>query len=206
MLRTPRSSRAALTALSVGALLAPASSAFAQSAPARAPEHRWELLFSTGALVPTGVQRSVVKDAPHSTAQLSYVIRSRFAVTTMVGWARSRDIATAGDPKLDVFTYDVGAEVRAPRLIASETMSLAPFVGVGAGSRSYNYRRLDVDATHNLAGYGAVGGDLGKGRVHLRLELRDYLTRFKPLAGAGASATRNDVVALVGLRLTKRGS
>ena len=175
MLRTPRSSRAALTALSVGALLASASSAFAQSAPARAPEHRWELLFSTGALVPTGVQRSVVKDAPLSTAQLSYVIRSRFAVTTMVGWARSRDIATAGDPKLDVFTYDVGAEVRAPRLIASETMSLAPFVGVGAGSRSYNYRRLDVDATHNLA-------------------------------GAGASATRNDVVALVGLRLTKRGS
>ena len=40
----------------------------------------------------------------------------------------------------------------------------------------------------------------------LRLEVRDYLTRFKPLAGAGASATRNDVVALVGLRLTKRGS
>ena len=204
MLRTPRSARAALAALALGALGVSARTAVAQSAPV--PDHRWELLFSTGALVPTGVQRSVVKDAPLSTAQLSYVMRSRFAVTTMVGWARSRDLATAGDPKLDVFTYDIGAEARAPRLFAIETMSLTPFVGVGAGSRSYNYRRLDVDATHNIAGYGAVGGELGKGRVRLRLEVRDYLTRFKPLAGAGASATRNDVVALVGLRLTKRGS
>jgi hypothetical protein len=156
--------------------------------------------------VPTGAQRTTLKDAPLSTAQLSYVVRSRFAVTTMVGWARSRDIASVNDPKLDVFTFDVGAEARAPRAIAGDAMTLTPFVGAGVGSRSYNYRSLEVDATHNVAGYGAVGGEVGKGRLHLRLEVRDYLTRFKPLAGSGVSATRNDVVALVGLRLTRRGS
>jgi hypothetical protein len=42
--------------------------------------------------------------------------------------------------------------------------------------------------------------------LHLRLEVRDYLTRFKPLEGSGTSATGNDVVALLGLRLTRRGS
>jgi hypothetical protein len=205
MLRAPYFSRAAASAVAVGIMFGSASSALAQDA-APAARNGWELLFSSGALVPTGVQRSVVKDAPLSTAQVSYVMRSRFAITTMAGWARSRDLATADDPKLDVFTFDVGAEARAPRLIAGETMSFTPFIGAGAGSRSYNYRGIDVDATHNVAGYGAVGGELGKGRVHVRLEVRDYLSRFKPLSGAGTPGTRNDVVALVGLRLTKRGS
>jgi hypothetical protein len=205
MLRAPSASRTAIFATVAAVLVASASPALAQNA-APADRNGWELLMSSGALVPTGVQRGVLKDAPLSTAQVSYVVRSRLAITAMGGWARSRDLASANDPKLDVFTFDVGAEARAPRLIAREAMSLTPFVGVGAGSRSYNYRGLDVDATHNVAGYGAVGGELGKGRVHVRLEVRDYVSRFKPLSGAGASATRNDVVALVGLRLTKRGS
>jgi hypothetical protein len=162
------------------------------------------VLFSSGALVPTGAQRNALKDAPLSTAQVSYVIRSRLAITTMVGWARSRDLASISDPKVDVFTYDVGAELRAPRQVAGDAMTLTPFVGVGAGARSYNHRNLDVDATHNLAGYGAVGGELGRGRLHLRLEVRDYLTAFEPLVGSGTSNTRNDVVALVGMRLTRR--
>jgi len=164
----------------------------------------WELLFSSGALIPTGAQRNYLKDAQLSTAQVSYVIRSRFAITTMFAWARSRDLASAGDPKLDVFMYDVGAEARAPRLTASRSLTFAPFVGVGVGSRSYNYRSLDVDARHNLAGYAAVGGELGRRRVRLRLEVRDYLTGFKPLDGQGTADTRNDVVAMIGLRLAAR--
>lgn len=85
---------------------------------------------------------------------------------------------------------------------AARTVLLA----ASAGSRSYDYRSLNADATHNLAGYGAVGGELRRGRSHVRLEVRDYLTGFKPLAGNGASGTRNDVVALVGLRLGRRGT
>jgi hypothetical protein len=200
---TRRAARAALVAAAWAALLGGAHAAGAQSV-APAPRNSWELLFSSGALVPTGTQRNIVKDAALSTAQLSYVIRSRFAITTSLGWARSRDLGSVGDPRLDVFTYDVGVEARAPRSIAGDAMTFTPFAGVGAGSRSYNYRSLDVDATHNLAGYGAVGGELGRGRLHLRLEVRDYLAGFKPLAGAGPAGTRNDVVALVGLRLTRR--
>jgi hypothetical protein len=48
-------------------------------------------------------------------AQLSYVVRPDFAITATLGWATSRDIHSVGRPRLDVFTYDLGAEVRAPR-------------------------------------------------------------------------------------------
>lgn len=191
------------TAVLAAALLLPASLA-GQSAPA--DRNGWELLLSSGALVPTGAHRDAIRAANLSTAQLSYVLRSRVALTTMFGWARSRDLSSADDPKLDVFTFDAGIEARASRLALPKSMSFVPFAGIGAGSRSYNHRGLDVDATHNVAGYGAVGGELAKGRVRVRAEVRDYLAGFKPLTGGGNATTRNDIVALVGLRITRKGS
>jgi hypothetical protein len=122
------------------------------------------------------------------------------------GWARSRDVSIGDTPKLDVFTYDVGTELRAPRWNVSETVSIASFAGAGAGAggRSYNYRKLDVDATHNIAGYATVGTEVGIRKVHVRLEARDYLTGFKPLSGIGAGRTGNDVVVMAGLRIGSR--
>ena len=108
------------------------------------------------------------------------------------------------DPKLDAFTYDVGAEFRAPKLIGGNAISLSPFAGIGAGGRSYNYRSLSAPATSNVAGYGSVGGELGVGRIRLRLEARDYLTGFRPLAGEGATRSGNDVVLMGGLRFVRR--
>lgn len=165
---------------------------------------RWSFLVPSGAIVPTGAQRHAIKRGNLSAVQVAYVARPGFAVTSMAGWARSRDIASAGDPKLDVFTYDIGAEVRAPQWVAGNGMTLRSFAGAGAGGRSYNYRKLDVDATHNVAGYVSAGGELGVRRVGVRLEARDYVAGFKPLGGAGASRTGNDVVVMVGLRLLPR--
>jgi len=198
-----RSTHRTASIIMTGILISSASAALAQTAPSA--RNTFEVLTSSGALIPTGTERSAIKDAPLSTIQASYVMHSRFAVTAMFGWARSRDLATANTPKLDVFTYDIGAEARAPQMNASESVSFTPFAGIGAGARSYNYRKLDVDATHNLAGYASAGGELGMGRVHLRLEMRDYVAGFKPLNGLGTSATRNDVVALIGVRFATRG-
>jgi len=198
-----RSTYRTASIIMTGIVVATAPAARAQTAPSA--RNTFEVLTSSGALIPTGTERSAIKDAPLSTIQASYVMHSRFAVTAMFGWARSRDLATANTPKLDVFTYDIGAEARAPQMNASESVSFTPFAGIGAGARSYNYRKLDVDATHNLAGYASAGGELGMGRVHLRLEMRDYVAGFKPLNGLGTSATRNDVVALIGVRFATRG-
>lgn len=183
-----------------------ASSLSAQSTESPAPvkQARWELVVPSGAMIPTGAQRDAVKRGNMSAVQITYVAQPSLAIVSTFGWARSKDLATAGAPKLDVFTYDVGGELRAPRWIASETMSFMPFAGIGAGGRSYNYRKLDVDATHNLAAYASAGGEVGVRRLRLRLEARDYVAEFKPLAGAGASRTGNDVVVMVGLRLVSR--
>lgn len=172
----------------------------AESQAAAQKPARWELHVPSGALLPTGGQRDAIKRANISAVQISYVTRPSLAITSTFGWARSRDVAMTDSPKLDVFTYDLGAELRAPRWKKSFT----PFVGGGAGGRTYNYRKLEIDATHNLAAYGSVGGELAIKRVAVRVEARDYVAGFKPLNGAGASRTGNDVVVMAGLRLVSR--
>jgi hypothetical protein len=199
--------RSLITAAAVGCALASTSTLSAQTAetPTLPERHaRWELVVPTGTIVPTGTQRDAIKRGNMTAAQLSYVVHPSLAVTATVGWARSRDVAAANDPKLDVFSYDLGAEARAPRWGASKGVTFMPFAGVGAGARSYNYRSLDVDATHNLAAYASAGGELGARRIRLRLEARDYVTGFRPLAGGGGADTRNDVVLMAGLRYVRR--
>ncbi len=163
----------------------------------------WELRFTSGALVPTGNQRNSLKDAQLSAAQVSWLVRPSVAINGTFGWAQSRDAASADSPKLDVFTYDLGVEVRGNEPGAERAVSFSPFAGVGAGARSYNYRSLTVDATNNVSAYAAAGGELGMGRVGLRLEVRDYATGFKPLTGIGSSSTRNDVVVMAGVRFNR---
>lgn len=190
----------------VGVLTTTARAAVAQAPAQVAAEatRRWELVLPSGTMVPTGSQGDAIKRGGLTALQLSYVVDPALALTATVGWTRSRDIASEGNPKLDLFTYDVGAEVRAPRWLSRGRVSFTPFAGLGAGARSYNYRSLDVDATHNLAAYGSIGGDVGIGRVHVRVEARDYVSGFKPLDGAGDTDTRNDVALLFGLRYVRR--
>jgi hypothetical protein len=171
-----------------------------------APERRWEFRVASGAFVPAGTQRNFLKDAQTSAAQLSCLVQPTLAVTGTISWARSRDLVTVDTPKLDVFTSDLGVELRPAAWVAGHTVTFSPFAGLGAGVRSYNYRSLDVDATHNVAGYGAVGGEIGIGRVGVRVEVRDYTSGFKPLVGGGKSATRNDVMLTAALRFNRRHS
>ena len=199
--------RSAVIAAAMGSTLIASRNLSAQEAGARTvpqTKSRWEFLALSGTLVPTGSERDVLKRADVSAAQLTFLVRPAVALTSTIGWARSRDVSIGDNPKLDVFTYDVGAEVRAPGWNLGESFSIAPFAGTGVGGRSYNYRKLDVDATHNLAGYATAGAEFGVRRVHLRLEARDYLTGFKPLSGTGAGLTGNDVVVLAGLRIGTR--
>jgi hypothetical protein len=193
--------RLAVIAAIVSSSVIASTTAIAQTADTAG---RWSVLVPSGTIVPTGSQSRSIKRGNVTAIQLAYAPRPSFAVTSTVGWGRSRDVATAGDPKLDVFTYDLGAEARAPRWVERNGMTLMPFIGAGAGGRSYNYRKLDVDATHNVAGYVSAGGEARVRRIGVRLEARDYVTGFKPLNGAGDSRTGNDVVVMAGLRLFSR--
>jgi hypothetical protein len=210
MQRPSRSSRQGLTRVAitalgtVGMLLASTHASRAQTS---APQERTlELRITGGAFVPTGNQRTSLGNAHVTAAQMSWVVRPSLAITGTVGWARSRDLISATSPKLDVFTSDLGVEARPAQWFAGRAITFSPFAGLGAGARSYNCRKLDVDATNNLAGYGSVGGELGVGRMGVRLEVRDYMTGFKPLVGGGKSDMRNDVVMMVGLRFNRNSA
>jgi hypothetical protein len=174
----------------------------AQSEPT--PRPHLEVLVSWGRLMPTGNANEVIQSAGMTTLQLSWVARPTLAITATGGWARSRDVGSIDQPRLDILGYDLGAEFRTARALGDGAVTLRPFAGLGAGGRSYKYRHLEVDATHQLAAYGSAGVVAGLDRVQLRVELRDYLSGFAPLQGGGPTATRNDLVMLVGLRFVKR--
>lgn len=211
--RPKRIARIALALVGTFAILATTNRAAEAQTPAEhnaeahtSPEQKpaWEFLVSSGNIIPTGAQRDAIKRGNLTVAQFSYVVRPPLAITASLGWARSRDIATVGDPKLDVFTYDLGTEFRAPRWIAGDAVTFGPFAGIGAGARSYDYRSRHVDARHDISAYVSAGGELGLGRIGLRLEVRDYVSGFAPLDGGGTAGTRNDVVVIAGLRFGTR--
>jgi hypothetical protein len=175
-----------------------ASAAGATRAQAQDAGSGFEFRPYVGAYVPTGDQRDFLKDAVLVGAQASWRLTQALAVTGTFGWSPSKDRITAGDETLDVYQYDIGLEGRLGNS-ASSTWSFTPFAGIGIGGRTYNYRDLDIEAKTNVAGYGALGGELGVGRWGLRLEARDYLSRFEPLTGTGETKTRNDITIATGI-------
>jgi hypothetical protein len=158
----------------------------------------FELRPYAGAYIPTGDQRDLLEDAVLVGAQASYRIFPQLAITGTLGWSPSKDRISVGNEKIDLYQYDIGAELRAPSWFTSGAWDFTPFAGLGFGGRTYDYRDLDVDAKSNIAGFGVLGGELGFGRAGLRVEARDYVSRFKPFDG-GDAKTRNDVTVAAGL-------
>lgn len=158
-----------------------------------------ELRPFVGAFIPTGDQRDFLKDAVLVGGQASWRVIPALAFTGTFAWSPSKDRISAGNPTLDIYQYDVGAELRKPSAFDAGVAQLTPFVGLGLGGRTYDYRDLDVSSKTNFDGYGAVGGDVGFGPVALRIEARDYVSQFKPLSGTGSTKTRNDIGLAAGL-------
>ena len=183
-----------------------ATSAIAVAQTAEQAPGKFEIRVTSGSFVPTGDLREVLKTANTTAAQVAWLVKPTVAITGTFSWARSRDLASVENHKLNVFTTDLGIEGRGSTWFARSPLSIRPFIGMGAGVRSYDYRKLDVEATNNLAGYGAIGGEFGMGRLGMRLEARDYISGFKPLVGAGRSVTRNDVVITAAVSLKKSRS
>jgi len=129
-------------------------------------------------------------------AQASWNATDLVAFTGSFGWAPSKDKISAGDQKIDAFQYDLGLELRSP---FANLAGSTPFIGVGAGGRTYSYRDLNVDSKTNFDGYGAVGVDASAGRIGLRVEARDYVSRFQPITGTGSTKTRNDLALIAGV-------
>lgn len=180
-----------------------ALSALADAQPVVATRPGFELIVPSGTMVPTGAQEDDVARGNLTAVQLSYGLHPSLVVTSTLGWARTRPVGRGTDARLDLFTYDAGAEYRLARRPSDGRFSIKPFTGLGIGARTYNYRNVDLATTHHLAAYASAGGEVGNRRLRFRLEVRDYLTWLD--AGQPAEATRrNDVAVLAGLRLGLR--
>lgn len=202
--------RLARVLLAIGIVMIPLHSGIAQEVEQSASQNAepaarpWTFRLTSGALVATGAQRNSFKDAQLSAAGLSWRVAPLLSVTATFSWARSRVLDVENLGKVDVFNSDLGMEVESKEWSPNDALRLRWFAGAGGGMRSYHYRASAVDATNHPAAFVAVGGDVGVGRVGLRLEARDYASRFTPSMRNGDSETRNDMVISAGLYLKKR--
>lgn len=185
--------RRALNSATLLTFIASAGTAQAQGSTA------FELRPFVGAYIPTGDQRDLLKDAVLVGGQASWRAIPLLALTGTFAWSPSKDRLTPGNQTLDIYQYDVGAELRTPSGYNAGFAELTPFVGLGLGGRTYSYRDLDVGSKTNLDGYGAIGGDIGLGPIAFRIEGRDYVSQFKPLTGSGSTKTRNDIGLTAGI-------
>jgi hypothetical protein len=154
-----------------------------------------------GALVPLGAQKQVFDRAVLTGFQWSWHFSRPVAVTGTVAWSPNHARQTSGDPAIDIFQFDLGVEARGGAWLSGEEWDVRPFLGVGAGGRTYVFRHLNSPARMYRAGYGAGGADFGFGPVGLRLEVRDYVTRFRQFFGPGVNTWRNELALSAGFRL-----
>lgn len=149
-----------------------------------------------GAYFPTGDQRDVLKDAFLVGGQVAVEVAEQVHLLGTFGFVPNKDRTRITQTGVSTYQYDVGLE--AFRLMPFATSwEFRPFVGAGAGARTIDPDYGDSNT--NFAGYASLGAEFQTGKVALRLEGRDYLTRFKGLTGTQPSVTRNDIMMMTGL-------
>jgi Outer membrane protein beta-barrel domain len=187
--RTERTMEKLVTAVAILAAVAGGPVLAQEEEPAR----RFQMRPYAGAFVPVGDQRDVLDDAVLVGMAVSYDVHPNLAVVGSFGWAASR--GTAGATKaedLDVLQYDVGVASQLPIETVSG-VTLKPFVGVGVGARTYDYRDLDVDSETDVVGYVSLGASLEYREVSLGFALRDCFSEYDGIGTEETAATRNDL-------------
>jgi hypothetical protein len=161
---------------------------------------RLEVRPFVGAYLPTGDQRDLLSDAVTAGLQGGYAITDHLSLVATLGVAATGDKRIPYSEDLDLFSYDIGAELTQSFAIGQRGMTLAPFLGFGAGGRTYDYRDWSSRSETNVAGYGAVGGQLRMAALGLRIEARDYMSSFKGTLGEMSDReTRNDITVVTAL-------
>ncbi len=170
----------------------------ATALPAQSPLLKPEIRPFAGASIPTGPQRDLFDDAFLAGVQVAVELKPTLHVVGTFGWTPSRNTFTPAQNDVNIFQYNAGVELGFVKQL-SRTLELRPFIGAGAGGRSYNYQSTALADRSCFAAYGALGTEFQVGRAALRLEARDNVFCYKfPVAGPG-SETRNDLAFQLGL-------
>ena len=180
-----------------GIVLAVALFAAASLAAAQAPDDRpagpaVELRPFVGVYVPTGGMHQVMKGAPLFGTQVAYELRPSLHLLGAFTWIPSTDKLHVSNTAVTILQSDVGVEVARVRR-TSGGWEIKPFLGAGAGARTYRYGSPRLADATCAAGYGALGVEFQWGATALRLEARDYLYCFESPVAGGKTRTRSDV-------------
>jgi hypothetical protein len=151
-----------------------------------------------GASIPSGAQRDLFKDAPMFGAQAALELKPNLHLIGTFGWVPGHTKYPVADDAVDLFEYNVGAELGLVRPMGGG-WQFKPFLGLGAGARTYNYQAKDLTTETCTAGYGAAGTEFQVGRTALRAEARANVFCFQPPEPGAKKATRNDVGLNIGL-------
>jgi hypothetical protein len=164
-------------------------------------QERWrapsvEVRPFAGAYIPVGAQRSDFKSATMAGLQGAIELNRHFHALASVGWTHGHNKIYTRDVT-HIWQYDLGAEFNLVRDLGYGWY-FRPFIGTGAGGRTYDYRRVGIETKSCLAGYGTAGTEFQYGVVAFRMEARDYLSCFERPT-TGRKQTRNDLGLTFGL-------
>lgn len=166
--------------------------------PAQTSKVKPEIRPFAGAMIPTGELRNQFLDAPMFGVSAALEVRPTFHVLGTFAWVPSQDKYGFAQNNVNIYQYTVGAELGFVQPLAGR-WELRPFVGLGAGGRTYTFQGVGLVNRTNFTGYGEVGTEFQIARTALRLEVRDNVIRFRsPLAGV-ATVTRNDIGLALGV-------
>ena len=150
-----------------------------------------------GANVPTGEQRNLFTDAALLGAQIALELRPTVHVVGTFGWAASQTSYNIPDDNVNMFTYDVGVEMSLVQSLGG-AWELKPFVGLGAGARTYAY---SGDLPDQTCGSAYLGGGTEFQLVPwaFRLEARYNAFCYQTPFTTDESETRYDLGLTLGL-------
>lgn len=178
------------TSIGAVALALGASVASAQAPPTTGT---FELRPFVGSYMPAGALVDEFKTAPTIGTQLAYELSSTVHVVGTVAWTDGRTKLAVSSDRVNLWQYDVGAEANLVRSL-SETVLFRPFLGAGSGGRTADYRANDLGTTTCATGYGALGAELQRSAIALRVEARDYVVCHEsPITGDRRTRTEGRV-------------
>ena len=151
-----------------------------------------------GAFVPLGDHRDEFRNATMLGAQGALELNEFFHLVANVSWTHGHTRGAAFRTDLThIWQYDAGMEV-GRMLEATDMVAMRPFVGLGGGGRTYDYRDAGAGAATCTAGYGSLGTEFQRDMMALRLEGRGYATCYESRITA-RQETRYDAALLLGV-------
>jgi hypothetical protein len=170
--------------------LAVALCASAAALPAQTPA--LELRPFGGASIPTGTQRDYFKDAAMFGIQGAIELKPALHMIGSFSWVDGKNKYSVSNLNVDIFQYDVGAELGLVTPLGA-SWEMKPFLGFGAGARTYRFSADQLSNKTCALGYGSVGSEFQLTKFALRLEARENVFCYKsPIIGQ-KSKTRNDL-------------